>query len=284
MSKFTKICGMLAVATLLPLGTAFAQGDGSEKKPAPSPEAKPEAKKETKKDEKKPEARPERRERRRGRFGRRGGRRGGFGRGMMDRAKKELGLTDDQVKKFEKLMQDSRKSMRDAFRKMREGGGFDRRAMREMWQKSRKDMNNKIKEIMTPEQFKKYQKMMQDQRGRWGRRGRGRRGRGQNTAQLKAEAVKVLKMSDEEKAVIVPMLDSVLNTRKLLLDSQRKRRGDFLKQVRETNDEEQLKTLLAKYRKAREEDKKTLKKAQAQLLEALTPVQEAKLVALNILD
>ena len=82
---------------------------------------------------------------------------------------------------------------------------------------------------------------------------------------------------------MLPLLDGVLETKKLLLGEQEKRRKAFLGKVRESEGQD-LAALLEAYRKARDEDKDTVKKAQEQLREVLTLGQEAKLVGLNILD
>jgi Spy/CpxP family protein refolding chaperone len=266
-----KMFGAIALFGLLTGPVALAdEGDDKKKPETPAP-ADPKA---DKKGEKRQQKQIDR-------FARR------FGGGQLDRMKEQLGLTDAQVLKIREVYAQMGKDAQEAFKKMREEGGtLDRNKMREAFQARRKDIQKKMGEILTPEQQEKW-KELQKNRGRGGRGGGpfGRGGnRGDMTKQLKGEALKALKMTTEEKAVLEPMIDSVLATRKLLVDQEKKRRDKFLQSVRETDDEAKLKEFLAKYRKERDEDKGTLKKAQAQLVEALTPVQEAKLVALNILD
>lgn len=211
---------------------------------------------------------------RRGR-GNRGNRGGGMGGMDLERMTKDLGLTEDQTAKL-KAMQEE---MRDAMRKMREeGGGFE--GMREAMGKMREKMN----EILTPEQQKKMEEM-RGQRGQRGDRGgRGGRNSELDFKRLREEAIKSLALSEEESAVLVPLLDGVLETRKLLTEEGEKRRKEFLEKVRNTTDEGELAELLTKYRTDRNGDKETLKKAMSKLTEVLTPTQEAKLVALNLLD
>lgn len=213
-------------------------------------------------------------ERRRGRRGRRGGRRGMRG-GFMnpEQMQKELGLDDAQTAKMKDLMTEMRQSMR----KMREeGGGWE--GMREQMQNMRKKMN----EILTPEQREKYKKIQEERRGRWGRGGR--RNAEQDFKRLRTEAIKSLALSEEESAVLVPLLDGVIETRKLLKAEAEKRRKTFLEKVRATSDEAELADLLKEFRAAKAADTATLKKSQAKLVEVLTPTQEAKLVAFNLLD
>ncbi|MGE0710182.1 MAG: Spy/CpxP family protein refolding chaperone [Planctomycetota bacterium] len=222
--------------------------------------------------------------RQRGQRGQRGGR--GFGMDV-EQMKKDLGLSDEQVTKIKAFQEEQLKSREEMMKKMREGGG-DRNAMREAFRSAMEEGRKKMEEILTPEQNKKWQEQMQN-RFRGGRGGRGERGdrgggREVNFQRLRDEALKALKLSEEESAVLVPLLDGVFETRKLLVAEQDKRRNAFLEKVRATTGETELAALLKKYREDRDQDKETLKKAQKKLVEALTPEQEALLVAMNILD
>jgi len=213
---------------------------------------------------------------RRGRRGRRGGR--GM-RGFMDAdaMKKQLGLDDAQTEKMKTLMTEMRENMR----KLREEGGGGRGG----WEKMREGMQNmrkKMDEILTPEQREKYKKIQEERRGRFGRGGR--RNAGQDFKRLRTEAIKSLALSEEESAVLVPLLDGVIETRKLLKAEAEKRRKTFLEKVRATSDEAELASLLKEFRAAKAADTATLKKSQTKLVEVLTPTQEAKLVAFNLLD
>lgn len=112
--------------------------------------------------------------RNRGDRGRRG-RRGGL-RGIVDRAREELGLDDEQVQKFEELWQGARDRMREMFRRAREDGeGFE--GMRERIEEEMESFREEMNEFLSEEQQEKLEKMMEDMRNRGGRRrGRGRRG------------------------------------------------------------------------------------------------------------
>lgn len=234
---------------------------------------------------------------RRGPGGQGGQGRGGRGMGRMglplDQMKEQLGLSPEQVTQLEAVQADLRKQFEGVREKM-QNGEFDPGQMREMFQKGRTEMEEKLKGILTPEQFQKYEATRQEMMGR-GRRGgrggeggegRGGRGRGgeQLGARLREEAVKSLALSEEESAVVLPRLDTVLETRKLVLEEQNRRRDEFLKKVKETTDGSELAKLLADFRAAKGNDGESLKAAQSQLTEVLTVEQEAKLVALNILD
>ncbi|MFV0590228.1 MAG: hypothetical protein ACK5M7_02480 [Draconibacterium sp.] len=88
---------------------------------------------------------------------------------------KALGLNKDQQAKVLALntkMGEKRSSM---FQEMRNGGG-DREAMREKMTKLRDEEKAEMKKILTEDQYKKYEKYLEEQRAR---RGQGRPGGGQ---------------------------------------------------------------------------------------------------------
>lgn len=219
--------------------------------------------------------------------GRRRGRRGMGRRGMqlpVERFKDELGLTEEQVAQLEALnaeMQEQGQKLREMFQ------NGDMEGARELMQGLRSKMQDGLKSFLTEEQQEKARELMQRGRERFGRGARGQRGgRGgpQNKARLREEAVKALALSEEEAAVVLPRLDTVLDTRELLQREQQTRRQDFLKKARETSDGDALNALLAEFRAAREADKDQVKASMDQLREVLTLEQEVKLVGLNVLD
>ncbi|MEZ6187021.1 MAG: hypothetical protein R3F62_18680 [Planctomycetota bacterium] len=225
--------------------------------------------------------------------GQRGQRGGGFGRGGMgipvERFKDDLGLTEEQVAQLEALnaqMREEGQKLREAFQ------NGDREGIREMMQGFREKMQENLKGVLTEEQMKKYEELRETMRGQRGQRGqrgergeRGGRGGGpQLKARLRQQAVEALALSDEEAAVVLPRLDTVLDTRELLQREQDTRRQDFLKKARETQDGDALNGLLAEFRSAQEADQEQVKAAMDQLREVLTLEQEVKLVGLNVLD
>lgn len=224
----------------------------------------------------------------RGEDGERRERRGGRG-GMglpVDRLKEDLGLTDEQAKQIEAINAEMREKAREAMR----GGNFE--AMRGMMEET----YGKVEALLTPEQkakFGEFRTRMQERmqrgggfggRGEGGPGGRGGRGGPQMRERLREDALKSLALSQEEAAVVTPLLDTVLETRELLMREEGERRNQFMEKVRGTTDQAALAKLLEEYRAKREADKATGKKAMDQLREVLTVEQEAKLVGLGILD
>jgi periplasmic protein CpxP/Spy len=84
----------------------------------------------------------------------------------------ELDLNKDQQKKVLELNEKYSEKMSAMFQDMRSGGG-DREAMREKMGKMREEQNKEMKKILTEDQYKKYEKYLEERRSR---RGQGRPG------------------------------------------------------------------------------------------------------------
>lgn len=78
----------------------------------------------------------------------------------MEKLTTDLKLTDAQKPKVKAVLEDQHKKMQD----MHKEGTPDREKMREM----RTDMEKKMKEILTPDQFEKWQTLMREEHGKRG--------------------------------------------------------------------------------------------------------------------
>ncbi len=227
--------------------------------------------------------------------GRRGGRRGGRGMGMgmdTDKLKEQLGLSDEQVEKFDALNEANRAQMMEMREKMR-SGEFDFSNMRELMTKRREEQTKKVNELLTPEQQEKFKKIQEERRSQWGQWGRGgregggRRG-GRNRggrdrgARVKEAALKALALDAEVAAVVTPLLDAVLNSKNADREAQRTRREAFMKKL-DGADEATVTTLLSEFRAENAKAEEARKKSSEELREVLTLTQEAKLVGLGVL-
>lgn len=85
---------------------------------------------------------------------------------------KTLDLNKDQQKKVLALNNEMGEKMSAMREDMRDGGG-DREAMREKMNKLRDEQNKEMKKILTEDQYKKYEKYLEERRAR---RGQGRPG------------------------------------------------------------------------------------------------------------
>jgi periplasmic protein CpxP/Spy len=217
-----------------------------------------------------------------GRRGRRGGR------GMMglpiDEMREQLELTDEQVSQFE-AMNEQMRARGEEMREMFRSGNME--GAREMMQGFRTEMETSVREILTEEQFTKYEELQSEMRGGRGRYGGGEGrggGRERQRARLREQAVTALALSPEEEAFVLERLDTVLETRTLIRQEQEQRRQDFLSKVRSTTEPTELQTALGEFRAAQAADRESEQAAMNQLREVLTLEQEAQLVALGILE
>jgi Spy/CpxP family protein refolding chaperone len=225
--------------------------------------------------------------------GRRRDRGGRGGMGLpVERMTEELGLTPEQITQLEALNQEMRDKGRTMMREMFQGGGGDPSAMRERMKTLFEETFTKLDGFLTPEQKEKAKGLrtqLEERMQRGGMRGeRGERGgfggRGNARVRLREDALKALALTEEEAAVVTPLLDTCLETRELLMTEGETRRQAFLQKARETTEPEALGKLLEEFRASREADKGTVKATMDQLREVLTVEQEAKLVGLGILD
>lgn len=82
---------------------------------------------------------------------------------MVDDMVENLDLSDDQEEKIRKIMEENFENMATMREEMQNSGaGFE--GMREQMQKSREEQNNKMKAILSEEQWEKYQVMQEERR------------------------------------------------------------------------------------------------------------------------
>ena len=90
---------------------------------------------------------------------------------QVDRLTEQLDLSKDQQKQVYDLNIENFENMQ-SMRGQRDGGG-DFEAMREQMQKAREEQNNKMKAILTDEQWEKYEAYQEEMRARRGQGGPG---------------------------------------------------------------------------------------------------------------
>lgn len=241
-------------------------------------------------------------QRQQGRPGGGGGPGGGmmqrFGFPSLDQIREQLGLTPEQEKKAQEIIQGTMQEFGEKMREMREGGrGFDFEAMRKNFEEVQKATREKIAGILNDEQKKKFaelnkgidermQRMMGQFRLPGGEGGGGFQLREDPQAQIRRrtqQAMADLKLPAEETAVIQPLIEKIVTFQ---VESQRKLdgvRGEISKLAGEGN-EAAVKEKVAEFRKARDEAAKKRALLQDGLRELLTAAQEAKLIARGILE
>lgn len=83
---------------------------------------------------------------------------------QMEELKEGLELSDDQEKQVREIITAGFETMRTAREGMQDGG--DREAMREKMQQMREEQTEKIKAVLSEEQFAKYEQIQQERRER----------------------------------------------------------------------------------------------------------------------
>ncbi len=84
---------------------------------------------------------------------------------QMEELKSGLELSDDQEKQVREIITSGFETMRKAREGMQDGGG-DREAMREKMQQMREEQTEKIKAVLSAEQFTKYEQIQAERRER----------------------------------------------------------------------------------------------------------------------
>ncbi|WP_297087782.1 hypothetical protein [uncultured Draconibacterium sp.] len=89
---------------------------------------------------------------------------------QLEELNKILVFIDDQEEKMREVLSAGMKNMMDMREEMRNGDG-DRESMREAMMQAREEQNAKVKEILSDEQWEKYQAFEAERRSRRGQGG-----------------------------------------------------------------------------------------------------------------
>jgi hypothetical protein len=197
----------------------------------------------------------------------------------------KLGVDAETKAKALEAMRAARESTKKRIAELRAMGEVDKKQLRELRKSARKEAGKALRQILGKEAYKTFRRATA--KGGKGKRG-GKGAKGKKAARKKALSsdlvMRTLKLDEEESAVIKPLLDAVLETQKLLRGEAAKRWAAFKTAALEGDDEAVLTKLLKTLRRERAEDEATLNKTREKLREVLSIPQEAKLVALRVLD
>jgi Spy/CpxP family protein refolding chaperone len=94
---------------------------------------------------------------------------------QMEELNEGLKLSDDQEKQVREIITAGMETMRKAREEMQASGG-DFEGMREKMQQMREEQNQKIKAVLSEEQFTKYEQIQQERRERMRQNGGGQSG------------------------------------------------------------------------------------------------------------
>ena len=239
--------------------------------PAPKPAPEPEAKK------------------KRGKKGQRG--QGGFNFGQL---RDDLKLDPATMATIRERMGEIDAERRARMKELRQAGA-EKAEIKKLAKEYRKQAAGKLKDILGADRWQAWRSKEKERRDarRAGQgaknknRAKNRANRGQNKNRgmvSKDQVLKQLKLSEEEAAVVGPLVDGLLETQKLLGQAQAERKKAFQAAALASDDDEALGKLLETYRREKAEDQKTITKARESFREVLSPGQEAKAVALGLLE
>lgn len=233
------------------------------------------------------------------------GARGGFGEGFAEQAvsflKRELDLDPTQEVQVRMIMEDvierAWSRMSDMFR-----GGFGPDALtpeaqekaRTAFEDVRLETAKRIGEVLSPAQKREFEVLLDQFDRRAQRFEQGRRA-WEDPSELfnpappskrlmLAKAERALFLGPEETAVILPFIERVLDARQALYEGRKVRRRDLLNATRAGAAQDEIAERLATIRAAEQFQQLELFAAQQALRELLTIEQEARLVAMDVLD
>lgn len=235
----------------------------------------------------------------------RGPRGGGFGDGFAEQAvtflKRELDLDPTQEEQIRMIMDDvierALSRMGDMFR-----GGFGPDAftpeaqeqVRKAFEDVRLETAKRIEEVLSPDQRREFEVLLDQFDRRAQQFEQGRRAWEEpselfNPAPpskrlLLDKAERSLFLGPDETAVILPFIERVLDARQALYEGRKVRRQDLLNATRAGAAQDEITERLATIRAAEQFQQLELFAARQALRELLTIEQEARLVAMEILD
>jgi len=213
---------------------------------------------------------------------------GGFDRmmeGWADTLKKELGLSDEAFEKVKTIVEEFRKKTQERIEKLRQDGfqGMNWQEEMQKFQDGLKEIGEKIKEHLTPEQKEKFDKLVERlQPGRFGAQGGPQR---QSPEERAGRVVDALKIEDsKDQAAVKAAVVKVFEAEQALRDYDRESRGKIEELNRDSSlNDEQVTARLNEIRSARLEKDKAHKGAQKDLRDVVSARQELELIRQGVL-
>lgn len=211
--------------------------------------------------------------------------------------KDQVDLTEEQSDRVETILRDA---FRDAMKRMIGRMGEEQPPAPEEGRKDMEDMREKIvgkiREVLDEGQRKEFEvlvKEFEQRAGQWERERMSDPGRGatflfdrplpsKDRTLVKAENVLIL--NEEEKKAILPLVEKVWTARQKLVTDGGERRRDLEKAVHGGAKPDEIREKIEVARARETADREALEKAENELREVLTLEQEARLVAVAILD
>ncbi|MEZ0230419.1 MAG: hypothetical protein ACAI25_17485 [Planctomycetota bacterium] len=214
---------------------------------------------------------------------------------MVKVLKEELELSEEQTSKITTAIEDG---LRDGFRQMMRHMGEeepDQEKIRKEGEEIRTNILKKIRDNLDEDQKKEFEVLIKEFDTRAGRFERGRNQPGGDATvwldgeiptkeRLLLKAENVLILSEDEKKVVLPKVDAVITAREKMREAKKDQRRNLSQAVRAKAKEDEVKERLHALRNSQVELEKVLARSEDDLRELLTLDQEARLVAIGILD
>ncbi len=213
----------------------------------------------------------------------------------VDFLSQELDLDPGQREKIKKIMEDT---MRDAFAQAAEqlgGGGMpDMDKIRSSMEDVRVKVAEKINEVLSPDQRREFEVLV-DSFDRRAQSFEQMRRASEDPTELfdppplskrilLSKAERALFLGPDETAVVMPLIERVLDLRIALNEGLKVRRDDLRTAMAGGASDEEVRQRLDGLRGAEERQRQELTAAEAALREVLSLEQEVRFVAMGILD
>jgi len=215
---------------------------------------------------------------------------------MVKLLKAELELSDDQADKVSTAIQDGiRAAFKQAMKHMGEEEP-DEEAIAKERDEIRDGILGKVRGVLDDTQKKEFEVLIKEFDQRAGQFERASReapggdalvwleGELPTKERLLLKAENCLLLNEDEKKVVLPKVDAVVSARMKLREVRREQRRNLAQAVRAGAKEDEVRERLHSLRNRQVELARELAKAQEELRELVTIDQEARLVAIAILD
>lgn len=204
----------------------------------------------------------------------------------------ELELTDPQAESIKKIFDDMTSDMMGKVGELFATGEMEK--ARKMIEEMRVEVAKKISKVLTPDQRRQFE-ILSEQFDRRAAQWEQERRVGGDISQLFnpkpqskrlqiAKAERLLFVSPEEVAVILPLVEAVVDGRVALFEGRRARRKDLLNAQRGGASKKEIADRVAEIRAAEQFQRLELAASMERLRDVLTIDQEVRFVAAGILD
>lgn len=210
--------------------------------------------------------------------------------------KDQVELTDEQTTKIETILRDAfGEVMKRMIARMGEPEPPSREQIEKEMQEFRERIVEKVRSVMDDSQKKEFEllvKEFEQRAGTWEQRrdDPGREatslfdGELPSKERLLVKAENALILNEDEKKVILPLVAKISDLRRKLREDGRERRRDIQKAIHSGAKPDEMRERLDTARAAEQKDRDALEKAESELRDLVTIEQEARLVAIGVLD